>query len=167
MTTSIQALKNGLQSNLMKYQSIGALFALGRPKIKQRTPGLSDLLMLCWACQECWKHKITTNFWRLDVKAKEVQKSCMRFKRQSCVSQIHVVRALWITRDFSWITEVCLLPLLFFSFPLATLLWRSSKQTLMWLWGQAVVQSKALSNSIYWLDTIILYFFCTSILKVK
>ena len=47
MTTSIEALKNGLQNNLMKYQSIGALFALGRPKIKQRTPGLSDLLMLC------------------------------------------------------------------------------------------------------------------------
>ena len=75
----------------MKYQSIGALFALGRPKIKQRTPGLSDLLMLCWACQECEKHKVITNFWRLDVKAEEVQKSCKRFKRQPCVSQIHVV----------------------------------------------------------------------------
>ena len=47
MTTSVQVLKNGLQSNLLIYQSIGALLALARPKIKQRTPGLSDLLMLC------------------------------------------------------------------------------------------------------------------------
>ena len=29
----------------MKYQRIGTLLTLGRPKIKQRTPGLSDLLI--------------------------------------------------------------------------------------------------------------------------